>query len=179
MSARRTFIFYSIIWMSGLVFSLTKGKLAGSVSPVVAGADLIIVLSAYLFLRGGVYQAGVFAFVQGLCMDVYSAGFEGLFVFLYLCSLGVVAIASGFIHLGNPRGQVLIVAMAWIAKEALFFVAVATLAGQLAFSSAQPRTLALSFILSVVLAPVVFYFLDRLRLSIGLAKSHNGILQGH
>ena len=153
--------------------------MAGSVSPVVAGADLIIILTAYLFLRGGVYQTGAFAFVQGLCMDAYSVGFQGMFVFLYLCCLAVIAIASTFIHLSNPRGQVLIVAMAWTAKKALFLAVIATLADKLALSPLRPRTLVLSFILTVVLAPIVFYFLDRLRLSIGLARPHNGILQGH
>ncbi len=178
-TTRRTFIFYAVVWAMGLVFSLIKGQFAGKVFLGGGGIDLIVVLMAYLYFRSGISQAGLFSFIQGMCVDVYSAGFRGLFVFLNLCALVVIVFASGFIHLNNPRGQILIVAMAWATKKGLFFALLMALGGKAAVGDVLLWPLILTFILTVTSAPIVFYFLDRLRLSIGGHLPHNGILQEH
>ena len=179
MATRRTLIFYAVVWAIGLAFSLIKGQFPGKVFWGAEGTDFIVVLMAYLYLRSGISQAGLFGFVQGMCVDVYSVGFKGLFVFLNLCALGVIALASGFIHLNNPRGQILIVAMAWVIKKGLFFALLMALRGEAAVSDILLWPLLLAFILTVISAPIVFYFLDRLRLSIVGHLPRNGILQEH
>ncbi len=178
MNKRRNFIFFSIVWAIGLVFSLSKGQVAGRVFPEAIGLDLVVVLVAYTYLRSGATHAGIFSFVQGLCLDIYSGGFKGLFVFLYLSAVGVISLSSRFVHLNNPRGQILIVGMAWITKEVLFFVLLFALDSGVVFESMAPWPLVVAFLGTTFSAPIVFYLLERLRLSLKGTGHKEGLLQG-
>jgi len=176
MNKRKKVMFFSIIWSLGLVSSLTKGQVTERVFPDAVGIDPICVLVAYSYLRSGVIHTAIFSFVQGLCLDIYSGGLKGLFVFLYLSEIGIIWLSCRFIDSSNPRGQILIVAMAWVTKEVLFFVLLFALDSRIVLETVVPWALVVAFLGTSLSAPVVFYFLDRVFASFNGAGHKDGLL---
>ena len=173
MNKGRSFVFFAIVWGIGLLFILLKGDVAPYLTLRRYNLDLPMILTAYIYLKGGSRHAGIFAFFQGLSIDVYSAGFKGLFVFLYLINLFSIFTCSKFIHLGNPRGQVLVIAIAWTVERILFFVMVITLGGSVDVKSSLSWTMLIPFLATVLFAPVFFCLFDRLGVALGGITSEN------
>lgn len=69
-----------------------------------ADLDLLTIIIAYLFLFYGQTATVIFAFGQGILIDLFSGGLHGLFTFLYLCVFGGVYLGSQFFNLQHPRG---------------------------------------------------------------------------
>ncbi|RLB83387.1 MAG: hypothetical protein DRH15_05540 [Deltaproteobacteria bacterium] len=155
-------MFFTLVWVMGFAFILLEGKVLGRVLLHAGGVDLTIILIAYIYSHGSARQAGLFAFAQGLCVDIYSSGFEGLFVFLYLCGLGAISLCSKFIHLSNPRGQVFVTGVAWLVVKALFFAMLIALESNLQLEESISWSLSVPLLATAIMAPVFFYLLDRL-----------------
>jgi hypothetical protein len=67
----------------GLFFTLVKGEWVGILGLNLADLDLLTILIAYLFLFYGQTATVVFVFGQGILIDLFSGGLNGLFTFLY------------------------------------------------------------------------------------------------
>ena len=82
--------------MFGVIFALMRGRFTNFLGSEIYAPDLIAALAAYLFLIYGRTGACIFAVSQGLVMDLFSGGVQGLFVFIYLGVFGAIWLGSGF-----------------------------------------------------------------------------------
>lgn len=179
MNEKRTVLLYVITWIAGLLFTLLKGWWMQGLGCNMLDLDLIVILTAYLYLRRGGVAAGCFAFGQGLVMDTFSGGFEGLFVFLYLISLACIALLSRFLQLNNPRGQVFVVGATWLVEKVLFGVMLLALGSRVVLEGRDVWFLVLSLVISAMVAPVCFSLLDRMKAAVSDPTHEGNILEQH
>ena len=74
--------------------------------------DLVIILIVYLLISYGEMGAGIFAFGQGLLIDIFSGGLLGLFTLLYLIIFLGMKLGSSSFNLLAVRGQIFIISLA-------------------------------------------------------------------
>ncbi len=125
--------------------------------------DLLTIIIAYLFLFYGQTATVVFAFGQGILIDLFSGGLHGLFTFLYLCVFGGVYLGSQFFNLQHPRGQMIIVALAVLLKKVMFFLMLTVFYHRLAFSKDFLWVSGLLVMGTGLISPILFYLFDCLR----------------
>ena len=128
-----------------------------------ADLDLLTIIIAYLFLFYGQTAAVIFAFGQGILIDLLSGGLHGLFTFLYLCVLGGVYLGSQFFNLQHPRGQMIIVALAVLLKKVMFFMMLTVFYHRLAFSNDFLLVSGFLVVGTGLISPILFYLFDCLR----------------
>ena len=125
--------------------------------------DVLTILIAYLFLFYGKTATATFAFGQGILMDLFSGGLHGLFTLLYLGVYGGILLGYRFFDLQGPKGQMIIISLAVLLKELLFFIMLTVFYQNMAFSK---DFLIISGVLAIVtglIAPILFYVFDCLR----------------
>lgn len=125
--------------------------------------DLLTIIIAYLFLFYGQTATVMFAFGQGILIDLFSGGLHGLFTFLYLCVFGGVYLGSQFFNLQHPRGQMIIVALAVLLKKVMFFMMLTVFYHRLAFSKDFLWVSGLLVLGTGLISPILFYLFDCLR----------------
>lgn len=127
--------------------------------------DFLAILIAFLFMCYGDTPAGVFAFGQGLFMDLFSGGMAGMFGGVYLGAFGVIYLTCRFFHLHRPRGQIVIVSCAVLVKKLIFLLLVTAFSLEIAFLSAYLLESLASAVITGLLAPFFFIFFKRLMIS--------------
>jgi len=127
------------------------------------GLDILIILTAYLFLLYGQTAAGIFAFGQGFLMDLFSGGLDGLFVFLYLSAFWGMCLSSRFFNLKDAKGQAIIISIAVVMKKTIFFVVLILFSQNTVFSNSYLWVSGAAAIITGLIAPLLFYLFDRLR----------------
>jgi rod shape-determining protein MreD len=125
--------------------------------------DLLTIIIAYLFLFYGQTATVIFAFGQGILIDLLSGGLHGLFTFLYLCVFGGVYLGSQFFNLQHPRGQMIIVALAVLLKKVMFFMMLTVFYHRLAFSKDFLWVSGFLVMGTGLISPILFYLFDCLR----------------
>lgn len=136
--------------------------------------DLLTIIIAYLFLFYGQTATVIFAFGQGLLIDLFSGGLHGLFTFLYLCVFGGVYLGSQFFNLQHPRGQMIIVALAVLLKKAMFFMMITVFYHRLDFSKDFFWVSGFLVIGAGLISPILFYLFDCLRAD-SLEDTHSSL----
>jgi rod shape-determining protein MreD len=137
---------------------LLKGNWMNYVMPGSLDVDLVIVAMAFLLVRQGTTGAAIFGFVQGLVVDIYSAGVLGLFTFLYLIAFLAVHYGSRFFDIYSAKGQVILVAIAVFLKHILFVAFLQAFPMVIArFSYPAFLPFALSAVATGLVAPIFFY----------------------
>lgn len=124
--------------------------------------DLLTTLTAGLFLIQGTASAAIFAFAQGLAIDLFSGGAKGLFALIYLSVFGGILLGSQYINLQNWRGQILLVSLAVLLKKILFIVILEGFYPDVNPGSAFLWISSASLVLTGLTAPLVILSLDRL-----------------
>ena len=125
--------------------------------------DLLTILTAYLFLSFGRIQAGAFALGQGLLIDIFSSGFNGLFAFLYLSVFLGIYLGSLFFNLGTAKGQIMIITLVIFLKNIVFLTVLSLFSDSIVFPKSFLSASAISIIGTGVITPIFFIFLNRLR----------------
>lgn len=122
--------------------------------------DPLIIVLAYLTAYYGETRAGIFAFSQGLVIDIFSTGLLGLFTFLYLMVLLSIFLGSRLFDLNFQRGQFLVISSAALVKQIVFF----SLVKAFSFDITVSASVLLSFIASALcvglVGPILFYVLN-------------------
>ena len=136
--------------------------------------DLLTIIIAYLFLFYGQTATVIFAFGQGILIDLFSGGLHGLFTFLYLCVFGGVYLGSQFFNLQHPRGQMIIVALAVLLKKAMFFMMITVFYHRLAFSKDFLWVSGFLVMGTGLISPILFYLFDCLRAD-SLEDTHSSL----
>lgn len=132
------------------------------IMPEALDVDLVIVAMAYILIRQGTAGAAVFVFVQGLVVDLFSAGVLGLFTLLYLVAFLAVHFGSLFFDILSPKGQVILIAIAAFFKHILFVTFLQAFPMVIALSSPSFLRFAVSAIATGLVAPVFFYIFRRM-----------------
>jgi hypothetical protein len=152
-----------LLWISGLLYTLIKGKFVYFMGSDLFGLDFLTIFTAYLFQYYGRTGAGLFAMTQGLFMDLFSGGMNCLFTMLYLLVFGFLCLESWFFNLQSPKGQALIVFFAMLSKSILFILIVMFISEKVSFSKYFFLSEGILAFATALTAPVCFFVLDRLR----------------
>ncbi len=103
--------------MLSLLYILLKGSAVNNLAPLFFDIDLVIVITASLLVRSGSAGAAIFAFGQGMFIDLLSAGFLGVFALLYVVSFLCLELGSRFFDLRSVQGQFILVGLVVFIKE--------------------------------------------------------------
>jgi rod shape-determining protein MreD len=123
--------------------------------------DLVTIVMAYLLISYGQTGACIFAFGLGLLIDIFSGGLLGLFTLIYMTVFLGINLGSRFFHLHSPRGLFLLVTSAVLLKEVFFTVLLTAFDFEIIGSSSAFVSRATSALCSGLIAPFVFYVLNR------------------
>ena len=103
--------------MLSLLYILLKGSVVNNLAPLFFDIDLVIVITASLLVRSGSAGAAIFAFGQGMFIDLLSAGFLGVFALLYVVSFLCLELGSRFFDLRSVQGQFILAGLVVFIKE--------------------------------------------------------------
>ena len=103
--------------MLSLVTILLKGSMVNDLAPLFFDIDLVIVITASLLIRSGSAGVAIFAFGQGMIIDLLSAGFLGFFALLYVISFLCLELGARFFDLASVQGQFILVGLVVFIKE--------------------------------------------------------------
>ena len=150
-------------WLGGGVVTLLTGIWSDPWGLDFFDLDFLVILTAYLLLAFGQIPAGVFALGQGFLIDVFSGGLHGLFTAAYLSVFFVLLLGSRFFNLLNPKGQIIIVSLSVLLKNA----ALLTLLRIFSQDIVYPKTLLLISLVSICVtgltAPLFFQLFNHVR----------------
>ena len=125
--------------------------------------DLLTILIAYLFLFYGKTATATFAFGQGILMDLFSGGLHGLFTLLYLGVYCGILLGYRFFDLQGPKGQMIIISLAVLLRELLFFIMLTVFYQDIVVSKDFLLVSGVLAIVTGLIAPILFYVFDCLR----------------
>jgi hypothetical protein len=145
------------IWLASTLFILTKGSLMNRIGLETLDIDLVAILIACLLGTRGKAAAIVFAMGQGILTDIFSAGWPGLFWFLYMTVFFCMNLGGRFFDPHSVRGLFLLVSTAVFLKDLLFMGMLHTFSLQIGFFSSAFLGIAVSAFSTGLLAPAFFY----------------------
>jgi hypothetical protein len=154
-------VVYVVVWLGALLFLLIKGSLMNWMKLNNLDVDLVPIMTAYLITCNGKIGAGVFAFFQGIFVDMFSAGLLGLFGLIYLVVFLGIYLGGRFFDPHSPRGLVILVALAILLKGSLFVVLLDAFSLEMLTSSSTFLSMAASALCTGLIAPFLFYVLDQ------------------
>ena len=125
--------------------------------------DFLAILTAYLFLTFGQIAAGIFALGQGFLIDVFSGGLQGLFTASYLSVFFVVLLGSRFFNLLIPKGQIIIVSLAVLLKNAMLLILLRIFSQDIVHSKALLLVSLVSICGTGLVAPLFFQLFNHFR----------------
>lgn len=92
------------------------------VMPEYLDIDLVTILMVYGMIYSGSVWPGIFAFFQGMIIDIFSVGIPGLFSLLYLVSYFAIRLSSRLFDLHFPNGQMILICGAVLMKGILLVI---------------------------------------------------------
>jgi rod shape-determining protein MreD len=156
----------------GVCFTLIRGAWSNALGLGLFDFDLLTIITVYLFLFCGQTFSGIFALGQGLLMDLFSGGPNGLFAALYMAVFGAIYLGYRLFNLQGAKGQMLLITSVVLLKEALFFAGLSVFSVDAVFSESYLWISAISAMATGVMGPMLFQLFDGLRaISPGLARN--------
>lgn len=144
-------------------FTLSKGGIVRFVGTELIALDLLAIMTAYLFLYCGEVWACIFALSQGIFIDIFSGGVQGLFALIYTAVYGTIWVGSRLFDLQFAKGQVLIVLFAMVIKTLLFVFIISIVSQKGLFPESYLWVLGALTMGTALITPVVFFVLDRIK----------------
>jgi rod shape-determining protein MreD len=127
--------------------------------PLFFDVDLVIVLTASLLMGSGSPGAAIFAFGQGMLIDVLSAGFLGLFALLYVISFLCLELGARFFDLRSVQGQCILVGLVVCIKELVLVGLLDAFAFEVVLSPSLFFWFGASAFFTGLIAPLIFSML--------------------
>ena len=151
------------MWFISLFYIMIKGGLINNHFMFgFFNVDLVIIFIVYLFIFHGETSAGIFAFSQGLLIDVFSGGILGLFTLVYVIFFIGVKFGSYPFHLHSSGGQIIFISLASLLKEFLVLLFMNLFSFETSFSFTVFTALFASSIFTGLLAPIIFFILRKI-----------------
>ena len=145
------------------IFSiLVKGNVIGPVVPRYLDVDLIIVILTYLFAVYGEKGAGIFAFVLGGLMDLFSGGLFGFHTLIYIAIFLAIKLSSKPLDLSSIGTQIVIVSLSVLLKGILMISLHSLFSLRAILSLNDLFSMVLSMIFSGLITPFFFYMFNLL-----------------
>jgi rod shape-determining protein MreD len=126
------------------------------------GVDIVIVLIVYLLMSYGDIGVGIFAFCQGLIIDIFSGGMLGLFALIYLIVFFGIRVASLPLDILSIGGQMAVISIAVLLKNILMVTFIHIFSMEIALSFSDLLFFIFSAVCSGLIAPFLFYLLNLL-----------------
>ena len=147
--------------MISILFILLKGNIMSTIQLGAFDFDLVTIILTYLLICYGQTGAGLFAFGQGLLIDIYSAGFFGLFTFLYLSVFLGIKFGCLFFEHTSRRGLIFLVSLAVLFKAFIFSVMMKAFSFEITISLDSVLSSIIAASINGIVAPVIFYLLHQ------------------
>jgi rod shape-determining protein MreD len=161
-------IIYIFSWFVSILFILIKGGIENHTILKSIDVDIVIILIVYLLTLYGETAVGIFAFCQGLVIDIFSGGMLGLFALLYLVVFFCIRIASRPLDISSTGGQMAVISMTVLLKNILMVTFLYLFSMEIVFLFSDLLFFVFSAICSSLIAPLLFYLLNLLnRIYIG------------
>jgi rod shape-determining protein MreD len=151
------------LWIAGVIFSLVRGNFVGDPAGNAFIPDFPALLTVFLVISSGPRTAAVFAFSQGLVVDLYSAGLMGLFTGFYLVIFCVALLSCGFFDIHHAKGQFIITSLAVAIGKAFFFIIVNLVMPDSIFHWPWTWQAASTAVVTGLLSPVIISVLQVMR----------------
>jgi rod shape-determining protein MreD len=136
-------------------------------APVFFDVDLVVVVTASLLIRSGSAGAAIFAFGQGMLIDLLSAGFLGFFALLYVISFLCLELGARFFDLRSVQGQSLLVGLVVLIKEVVLVGLLDVFAFEVVLSVSLFLWFGASAFFTGLIAPIISSILKRIALRSG------------
>ena len=146
-----------------MCFTLIWGTWSNALGLGLFDFDFLTIITVYLFLFYGQTLAGIFAFGQGLLMDLFSGGPNGLFAALYMAVFGAIYLGYRLFNLQGFKGQMLLITSVVLLKEALFFAGLSVFSVDAGFSKRYLWISVISAMATGVMGPVLFHLFEGFR----------------
>ncbi|HDR14444.1 MAG TPA: hypothetical protein ENN79_02940 [Desulfobacteraceae bacterium] len=153
-------MFYVALWTVGVVYSLVRGNFVGDIAGDAFIPELPAVLTVYLVICSGPKAAAVFAFSQGLLVDLHSAGLRGLFTGFYFVVFCVAVLSRSFFDIHHAKGQFIITSLAVALGKLLFFITVNFVSPNAVFHWSWACQAASMALLTGMISPLVIFVLQ-------------------
>ncbi|HDZ23023.1 MAG TPA: rod shape-determining protein MreD [Desulfobacteraceae bacterium] len=145
-----------------MIFTLLKGRLSQAVAGDLLDFDLVTIVIAYLLLRYGQGPASVYAFGQGLFIDIVSGGPEGFSTLICLAVFLGLHLGSRFLDIERPRSQIVLVAIVVALKEILLLGLLNLFVPRVIIVRFFPLLVAGSMVVTALSVPLLFGVFDYL-----------------
>ncbi len=150
-------------WVGGGIATLLTGIWSDPWGLDFFDLDFLTILTAYLFVAFGQMGAGIFALGQGFLIDVFSGGHHGLFSAACISVFFVILVGSRFFNLLNPKGQMIIVSVSVLLKNAVLLILLRTFSQDIFYSRAFLMESFFSIGVTGLSAPLFFQLFNHLR----------------
>ena len=168
--------FYPVIWLTCGFFVILKGSINHFLRIEWLSLDIIPIFLIYLVAKDQDYKASCLAFFMGILTDMFSPCQLGLFAFTYSAILLGVTQCRRFLDLNNVKTSMLLVVFFLLAKR-LFLLIIVSPFPIRQFIALTPLILvSVSVVITSLITPLLFYFLDLLRGKEGQDSARKGSL---
>jgi rod shape-determining protein MreD len=150
-----------------LIYLLLKGGVVNDLAPLFFDIDLVIIITASLLMSSGSVGAAIFAFGQGMLIDLFSAGFLGLFALLYVISFLCLEVGARFFDLRSGQGQFLLVGLVVFIKEFVLVGLLDVFAFEVVVSASLFFWFGASAFFTGLIAPLIFAILKSVYIRTG------------
>jgi len=155
--------FYPLIWLACGFFVILRGSINHFLRIEWLDVDIVPIFLIYLVAKNQDYKAGCLAFFMGILTDIFSPCQLGLFAFTYSAILLGVNHCQRFLDFNNIKTSMLLVVFFLLAKWSFLliivrFLPIGRFIGWISFV-----LLSVSIVITSLITPLIFYFLNLLR----------------
>lgn len=159
----RKFWFYAVLWTAGVFYTLVRGNFVGDMTGDAFIPDLPALFTVFLVICSGPKTAAVFAFSQGLLVDLHAAGLRGLFTGFYLVIFCVALLSCSFFDIHHAKGQFIITSLAIAFGKTLLFFTVNLLSPNSIVHWSWIWQAASTAVITGMLSPLIISILQMIR----------------
>jgi len=155
--------FYPLIWLTCGVFVILRGSINHFLRIEWLDLDILPIFLIYLVAKDQDYKASCLAFFMGILTDIFSPCQLGLFAFTYSAILLGVNHCRRFLDLNNIKTSMLLVVFFLLAKWSFLLIIVRFFPIRQFIALTPFILVSVSIVITSLITPLLFYFLDRLR----------------
>ena len=155
--------FYPLIWLTCGFFVILRGSIVHFLRVEWLDLDIVPIFLVFLVAKDQDYKASCLAFFIGILTDIFSPCQLGLFAFTYSAILLGVNLCRRFLDLNNIKTSMLLVVFFLLAKWSFLLIVVRSLPIRQLIAWIPFIFLLVSIVITGLITPLLFYFLDLLR----------------
>ena len=155
--------FYPLIWLTCGFFVILRGSINHFLRIEWFNLDILPIFLIYLVAKDQDYKASCLAFFMGILTDIFSPCQLGLFAFTYSAILLGVNHCRRFLDLNNIKTSMLLVVFFLLAKWSFLLIIVRFFPIRQFIALTPFILVSVSIVITSLITPLLFYFLDLLR----------------